>query len=97
MTRTMPWGASDHAPPLAATLLKLGAALLRKASELLEVRAARVAHTAQLEALAAAEELLAASTQTVEFHCLHRDAGAPEGAVYVNGELVGFVGGVSRL
>ena len=27
----------------------------------------------------------------VEFHALHRDAGAPEGALYVNGELVGYI------
>lgn len=97
MTRTMPWGPSESAPPLTATLLNIGAALLRKASDLLELRAARVAHAAQVEAAAAAEELLAASTESVEFHCLHRDAGAPEGALYVNGELVGFVSGVSRL
>jgi hypothetical protein len=32
--------------------------------------------------------------QTLEFHA---EAGAPEGALYVNGELVGFVPGVSRL
>jgi hypothetical protein len=97
MTRTMPWGASDYAPPFAATLLNIAAALLRKVSDMLEKRAAHVAHAAQMQALAAAEELLAASTQTVEFHCFHRDAGAPEGALYVNGELVGFVSGVSRL
>ncbi|MEJ6020853.1 hypothetical protein [Ramlibacter sp. PS4R-6] len=97
MTRTMPWGPSGSAPPLAATLLNILAAVLRKASVLLEGRAARVAQAAQAEALAAAEELLAASTDTVEFHAYHRDAGAPEGALYVNGELVGFVSGVSRL
>ena len=94
MTRTMPWGASDSAPPWSATLLNLLAALLRKASEMLAGRAARVAAAAQAEAAAAAEELL---TQTVEFHPLHRDAGAPEGAVYVNGELVGYIEGVRKL
>ena len=97
MTRTIPWGPSESAPPLTATLLNIAAALLRKASELLEGRAVRVAQAAHAEAIAAAEELLAASSETVEFHCLHRDAGAPEGALYVNGELVGFVSGVSRL
>lgn len=30
----------------------------------------------------------------IEFHC---DAGAPEGALYVNGELVGHLVGVNRL
>ena len=97
MTRTMPWGPNESAPPLTATLLNIAAALLRKASELLEHRAVRLAQGAHAEAAAAAEELLAASSETVEFHCLHRDAGAPEGALYVNGELVGFVSGVSRL
>lgn len=33
----------------------------------------------------------------VEFHAFHLDGGAPEGALYVDGELVGFVQGVSRL
>jgi hypothetical protein len=93
----MPWGASDSAPPLSATTLNLVAALLRKASELLERRAAHVAAAAQAEAQAAAEELLAAHAQTVEFHPIFRDAGAPEGALYVNGKLVGVISGVNRL
>jgi hypothetical protein len=93
----MPWGPSESAPPITATLLNILAAVLRKASELLESRAARVAQAAQAEAIAAAEELLAASLESVEFHGFHREAGAPEGALYVNGELVGFVSGVSRL
>lgn len=97
MTRTMPWGPNGSGPPLTATALNIAAAVLRKASELLAARAARVAQAAQAEALAAAEELLAAPMQTVEFHPLHRDAGAPEGALYVNGELVGFIAGVNRL
>lgn len=97
MTRTMPWGSGESAPPLMATLLNIAAAVLRKASDLLESRAARVALAAQAEAIAAAEELLAAGVEHVEFHAYSRDAGAPEGALYVNGELVGFVSGVSRL
>jgi hypothetical protein len=32
--------------------------------------------------------------RSLEFHA---EAGAPEGALYVNGELVGFVAGVNRL
>jgi hypothetical protein len=50
-----------------------------------------------MEAQAAAEELLAAHAQTVEFHPIFRDAGAPEGALYVNGKLVGVISGVNRL
>ena len=96
MTRTMPWGASES-PPFSATALNLMAAALRAASELLERRAARFAEAAAAEAQAAAEELLHASVSTVEFHPLFRDAGAPEGALYVNGKLVGVISGVDRL
>lgn len=96
MTRTMPWGTAQAAPPL-STLLKLLAAVLRRASAALESRAARLAQAAQAEAQAAAEELLQAGTQTVEFHPMHHDSGAPEGALYVNGVLVGVISGVRRL
>jgi hypothetical protein len=73
------------------------AALLRRASELLETRATRLAEAAEREAAQAAAELLEASVQTVEFHPVYRDAGAPEGALYVNGQLVGTISGVTRL
>jgi len=96
MTRTMPWGASGSTP-FSATALSLLAAMLRAASELLERRAARLAEAATAEAQAAAEELLHASVTTVEFHPLFRDAGAPEGALYINGRLVGVISGVDRL
>ena len=97
MTRTMPWGASDSAPPLFATVLQLVAAVLRKSGDLLERRALRMAETAIAEAQAAAEELLHANVDTVEFHPVYRDAGAPEGALYINGRLVGTISGVQRL
>lgn len=97
MTRTMPWGPSVSAPPLSATALQLAAAVLRKASELLEVRASRMADRAMAEAQAAAEELLRANVEVVEFHPMSREAGAPEGALYVNGQLVGTISGVTRL
>lgn len=90
MTRTMPWGPSGSAPPWPAVLLNLLAAALRGASELLERRAARLA-------AAAAERLELSRVQTVEFHAFHGDSGAPEGALYVNGELVGVIRGVTRL
>ena len=96
MTRTMPWGASESAP-LSATALNLLAGALRAASELLENRATRLADAARAEAQAAADELLRASVDSVEFHPLHRDAGAPEGALYINGRLVGVISGVERL
>jgi hypothetical protein len=82
---------------LSATALNLVAALLRRASDLLEKRAARLAEAARVEAQAAADELLAADAQIVEFHAVYRDAGAPEGALYINGKLVGTISGVTRL
>ena len=96
MTRTLPWAASAPAP-LSATALNLLAAALRAASDLLAQRATRLAEAAQAEAQAAAEELLRAGAHTVEFHSFHGDAGAPEGALYVNGRLVGVIDGVQRL
>lgn len=97
MTRTMPWGPGELAPPLSATLLNVLAAFLRAAGATLERRAARLAEAARAEAADAAAELLEAHAQTVEFHAVHREAGAPEGALYVNGKLVGTISGVKRL
>jgi hypothetical protein len=97
MTRTMPWGPGETAPPWSATLLNLLAGVLRSASNMLEGRAKRLAEAAQAEAAAAAEQLLEANVQTVEFHPMFRDGGAPEGALYVNGVLVGVISGVQRL
>jgi hypothetical protein len=92
----MPWGASNSIP-LSATALNLVARALRTVSELLESRAARLAEAAMAEAQDAADELLRASVETVEFHPLFRDSGAPEGALYINGRLVGVISGVDRL
>jgi hypothetical protein len=58
--------------------------LLRAASRALDGLATRLAIV----------EPPAASEQLLEFHA---DAGAPEGALYVNGRLVGHVLGVNRL
>ena len=60
------------------------AAVLRTASRSLDTLAERLAW---VEAPAATERVL-------EFHA---DAGAPEGALYVDGQLVGHVLGVTRL
>ena len=86
MTKTLPWGEAHAAPPLSATLLHFVAHALQAASAALDRVATRVA---QREA--------AAGTQTVEFYSLHREAGAPEGALYINGEFVGVIEGVTRL
>ena len=60
------------------------ALLLRAAGRALEALATR---------LALAGEAAPADT-TLEFHA---EAGAPEGALYVNGQLVGHLPGVTRL
>ena len=62
----------------------LVAALLRVLSRALGLLAERVAPAASPPVLDA----------VIEFHA---DAGAPEGALYVNGQLVGHVLGVQRL
>jgi hypothetical protein len=61
------------------------ATLLRAASAALDRLALRLA---QIEVAAPAGE------RVVEFHA---EAGAPEGALYVDGQLVGHLPGVSRL
>lgn len=58
--------------------------LLRAASRLLDSLAARLALAPRT----------APADRVVEFHA---DAGAPEGALYVDGQLVGHVMGVTRL
>ncbi|MBK0392451.1 hypothetical protein [Ramlibacter algicola] len=86
MTTNLPW--ADAARPLSSTLLRVLAALLHAASR----HAARAAERA-----AAAAEAATPAIETVEFHELHRDSGAPEGALYVNGQLVAILPGVTRL
>ena len=81
LTRELPF---DPAPPEARRARSLAAAMLRAASRALARLAARMA---LVEAAPEAEPVL-------EFH---GEAGAPEGALYVNGRLVGHVLGVNRL
>lgn len=87
MTKTLSWAAGDSARPLSATLLHLLAAALQTASTVVSRLAVRVS----------AAQAAIASPYVVEFHALYRDAGAPEGALYVNGKLVGTIAGVTRL
>jgi hypothetical protein len=64
------------------------ATMLRAASRMLDALAARLtAHQASADTEMPVERML-------EFHA---DAAAPEGALYVNGQLVGRLLGVSRL
>lgn len=88
MNKSVSWAAGSAARPLSATLLHLAAHALQAASELLTRLALR----------AAADRAAALpSPHVVEFHACHREGAAPEGALYVNGELVGYLPGVKRL
>lgn len=75
----------DAAAPADRRARDLAAALLRMASRALDALACR---------LALVEARPAVSDPLIEYHA---DAGAPEGALYVNGHLVGHVLGVKRL
>lgn len=88
MSKSLSWAPADAARPFSATLLYLAAGTLRAASDLLTRLAVH---------LAAERTLHAASPQFVEFHAFHRDGAAPEGALYVDGKLVGLLPGVKRL
>ena len=86
LTKNSHWidGPPRHA--LDQGLRNLAAAMLRALGALLD----RAAHR-----LAAERRPDASWTHpTVEFHA---EAGAPEGALYVNGRLVGHIEGVTRL
>ena len=74
----------DAVQPEERRARSVATALLRAASRALDALAERLA---LVEARVATEPVL-------EFH---GDAGAPEGALYVNGQLVGHVLGVNRL
>ncbi|MBI5276878.1 MAG: hypothetical protein HY854_10495 [Burkholderiales bacterium] len=82
----MGWAASDATRPWGATLIYIAAAVLRAASDVLSRVAARID-----------EARAVPPVYEVEFHGLYREAGAPEGALYINGELVGWIEGVSKL
>ena len=88
MTKSLSWAASDTARPVSATLLHLVADVLQAASKLL---------TRLAEGQSAAKAARALPLGTVEFHAIHCDSGAPEGALYVDGKLVGTILGVTRL
>jgi hypothetical protein len=81
MSRDLPY---VDALPEDRRVRDLAAGVLRAAGRALDRMALRLAH---VEAPAHVEPLL-------EFYA---EAGAPEGALYVDGQLVAFVAGVNRL
>jgi hypothetical protein len=94
--KTMFWtpaAVAHPARPLSYGWRYAVADLLRVASFLL-ARAARRLRTAEAAAQASA---IPRGLPVVEFSCIHHDAGAPEGALYVDGELVAILPGVIRL
>lgn len=77
MSKTLTWaGASSR--PRTEPLRHAVAALLRTASAVLARAARRMRPVHRAEA----------RLPVIEFHSLHHEAGAPEGALYVDGELV---------
>jgi hypothetical protein len=86
MMKTLPWTTAAPARPRAARLF--AAALLRALSVTLDRLARRLA------AVPHRRVSTLATLPSVEFHA---EAGAPEGALYVDGELVGRLPGVTRL
>jgi hypothetical protein len=84
--KPLPWSPVVSRPPWTHLARHAAAALLRAASGLLAHLARRVAVPAVLPAEPLPREL--------EFYA---DAGAPEGALYLDGELVGWIPGVLRL
>jgi len=84
MTKDLPW---SEAPPAHLRLREAAIALLRALG-------AAADHLARQLALPAAQPARHQSDPHVEFHA---EAGAPEGALYVDGRLVGHVVGVTRL
>ena len=86
MSKTLQGWSPSLATPRGSTWRQLAATLLRQASRLLarlarKLVVARAAPQRQFE-------------PRFEFHA---EAGAPEGALYLDGKLVGYLPGVTRL
>ena len=80
--RTLP-----YTPRSGPSIRRLVAAVLRAASRGL----------AQLSRSLSASERASQARQNEAVYEFYAHAGAPEGALYVNGELVGYLQGVTRL
>jgi len=80
-----PWSPADFRHPASLFVQRLAASGLRSASAVLAQLSVRLAVPAARKAR---------SEQRLEFHA---EAGAPEGALYVDGKLVGWLPGVRRL
>jgi hypothetical protein len=87
MMNSLPWTYPPDAAQRQRALRHVAASALRRASALL-------ARLAQQLATADRRDELDTGPLVLEFHA---EAGAPEGALYVNGRLVGRLEGVRRL
>ena len=87
LKRSLPWQPRAAPHPVTLAGRRLAAGLLSAASTSLARIAAAVEPSASREASDVVEPRL-------EFYA---EAGAPEGALYVDGELVGWLRGVQRL
>jgi len=87
MMSSLPWG---HAPSES----ELKRTVRRAAALLLQAFASRLALAAQQLAAAERHEAQASRIPVLEFYA---EAGAAEGALYVDGRLVGHLTGVTRL
>lgn len=80
-----PWSPAEFRHPASLFVQRLAASGLRSASAVLARLSRRIA-------LPVAPK--ASTAQYLEFHA---EAGAPEGALYLDGKLVGWLPGVRRL
>lgn len=85
MIKSLPWSYHPAEHDREYRLRHAVAAVLRGASRMLSRLARRVA---------ASEKVRAADIGHLEFYA---EAGAPEGAIYADGLLVGYVAGLKRL
>jgi hypothetical protein len=85
----LPWRAAGAPPAVATRSRQLAAALLRAASQALSRLADGL-----LAAPAPAPAPAPAAEPLLEFHA---EAGAPEGALYMDGQFVALLPGVPRL
>ena len=87
MLKSLPWAYVPHDAEPGASLRRFLARWLRRASAVLAALARALAHSDR-------RARRSGLPQQLEFYA---EAGAPEGALYVDGQLVGYLDGVQRL
>lgn len=87
LNHSLPWTTRPAEPRAASRARRALAAALQRAATGLAAAAHRLA----------TERAPPAPSEVAPWLEFHADAGAPEGALYVNGELVGTLPGIGRL